>query len=218
MVQGIDGDFRGSPEFFQLTAGKYGNAVGGVGTGCLLAVLEGSARLYLNILINTAACGDVHDLHAPANAEKRQIPLHGFFAEGKFIFVPQGRNLSILANGFFPKAQGVNISAASKEDAVHKVREFLSREQQHRNAAGFQQRIGIVFTDFESCFFIGIVRRNADNGFFHHVTPFLCSFTVYKRRACFATDRSIRKTCQKKAKKSQRDERGVLELCRKYMV
>lgn len=50
MVQGIDGDFRGSPEFFQLTAGKYGNAVGGVGTGCLLAVLEGSARLYLNIL------------------------------------------------------------------------------------------------------------------------------------------------------------------------
>lgn len=165
-----------------------------------------------------------------ANAEKRQIPLHGFFAEGKFIFVPQGRNLSILPGWVLLQNAGGSISPPPvKEDAVHKVREFLSREQQHRNAAGFQQRIGIVFTDFESCFFIGIVRRNADNGFFHHVTPFLCSFTVYKRRECFATDRSIRKTCQKKQKKVKGmkgeflnyvgniwyDEKNVYDLVRK---
>ena len=160
-----------------------------IGTGRLLNVFQGCSCLYADVLIDLAACDDIHHLHAAANAQHGQIFFQRLFADAHFVGISEGIDLTALVQGFFSEQQRVDIAAACQEQTIQKIGQFLMREQGNGCAACFFDGQYIILV--KRIFFrvVRVIRRNADDRFSSHFcdTPFeKVSLTVYRRRRFFA--------------------------------
>ena len=126
----------------QRAVGQAHVVVGAVEAARVAPVLVVAVALG-QVLQQRAARGDVHDLHAAADAQQRHVALEGAAGERDLEVVALGHGAASLGMGLRPVGRRIDVGAAGQDEPVEQVEDrvgvvlrALVGRQQQREPAG----------------------------------------------------------------------------------
>jgi hypothetical protein len=139
-----------------------------------VARLAGMIDVRIDVLNERSAGGDVHDLHAEADAERRDAALARQFGEAEVVLLPT-RIHRLAARMLFLAVLGrIAVVSTGEENAVERFGEISSvlrlRRNEHRHRAGAFERFDIGRVDKGAIAFpllLNDVRADADERLVH---------------------------------------------------
>ena len=145
MVAAVDRKRVAAQQLVQRGAGNDAHLVGSAVVRRLHTVADIRRALLRKVLPKRAAVSDVHDLNAAADAEHRQVALHGAAQHARVHAVAQSARLPLGGERFGAIARGRHILAAGQDDAIAEVKKAVNllrgvgQRQHHRHGAGLFQ-------------------------------------------------------------------------------
>ena len=140
-----------------------------------------------HVLYQRAAHAGVDYLQAPADAQNRRIFRQKQLQQANFQFIPLGHVRTGLGPVRFAIADGVHIRTAGKDHAVQFLRQGgqLFQVKGHiiddpHFAVDGLDALDITFRHIPFAGFALLIRRDADNRFFHLNVHLIVSFWVYR--------------------------------------